>query len=356
MTTSTGPPDKAEPRTPTTPRTATSPRTATRSPATATAPPVAAVAAAVAGRPVARGRRCRWRRTIRPTPSCTSAPRAPRPPRSDSGRDPGHQRFHPAGGQASAPPRRPRRRPSPAADPDRGRVPGPPRGRRAGHGRPRQGPHRTAARGRALHPDRGARGRRRRRALRHLGGDPASLVGNIYLGIVQNVLPSMEAAFVDIGRGRNGVLYAGEVNWEAAGLGGAQPQDRAGAQARRLRRRPGQQGPGRPQGRPADHAGLAGRPLPGLRARVRRRPASAASCPTPSVSGSRRSCARWCPPDAGVIIRTASEGVKEDDIRADVNRLQERWTAIAEASRARSKARRPAPRSRSTKSPTSWSR
>ena len=49
-----------------------------------------------------------------------------------------------------------------------------------------------------------------------------SLVGNIYLGIVQNVLPSMEAAFVDIGRGRNGVLYAGEVNWEAAGLGGAQ--------------------------------------------------------------------------------------------------------------------------------------
>lgn len=49
----------------------------------------------------------------------------------------------------------------------------------------------------------------------------ASLVGNIYLGIVQNVLPSMEAAFVDIGRGRNGVLYAGEVNWDAAGLGGA---------------------------------------------------------------------------------------------------------------------------------------
>ena len=121
----------------------------------------------------------------------------------------------------------------------------------------------------------------------------ASLVGNIYLGIVQNVLPSMEAAFVDIGRGRNGVLYAGEVNWEAAGLGGAAPQDRAGPQAGRLRRRPGQQGPGRAQGRPADHAGLAGRPLPGVRARVRRPPASAASCPTPNASGSRRSCARW---------------------------------------------------------------
>lgn len=49
----------------------------------------------------------------------------------------------------------------------------------------------------------------------------ASMVGNVYLGRVQNVLPpSMEAAFIDIGRGRNGVLYAGEVNWDAAGLGG----------------------------------------------------------------------------------------------------------------------------------------
>ncbi len=48
----------------------------------------------------------------------------------------------------------------------------------------------------------------------------SSMVGNIYLGRVQNVLPGMEAAFVDIGRGRNGVLYAGEVNWDAAGLDG----------------------------------------------------------------------------------------------------------------------------------------
>ena len=47
-----------------------------------------------------------------------------------------------------------------------------------------------------------------------------TMVGNVYLGKVQNVLPSMEAAFVDIGRGRNAVLYAGEVNWDAAGLEG----------------------------------------------------------------------------------------------------------------------------------------
>ena len=43
-----------------------------------------------------------------------------------------------------------------------------------------------------------------------------SLIGNVYLGRVQNVLPSMEAAFIDIGKGRNAVLYAGEVNWDAA--------------------------------------------------------------------------------------------------------------------------------------------
>ncbi len=47
-----------------------------------------------------------------------------------------------------------------------------------------------------------------------------SMVGNVYLGKVQNVLPSMEAAFIDIGKGRNAVLYAGEVNWDAAGLDG----------------------------------------------------------------------------------------------------------------------------------------
>ena len=52
----------------------------------------------------------------------------------------------------------------------------------------------------------------------------ASMAGNVYLGRVQNVLPSMEAAFVDIGKGRNAVLYAGEVNWDAAGLENNQPK------------------------------------------------------------------------------------------------------------------------------------
>ena len=48
----------------------------------------------------------------------------------------------------------------------------------------------------------------------------ASMIGNVYLGKVQNVLPSMEAAFIDIGRGRNAVLYAGEVDWDAFGVTG----------------------------------------------------------------------------------------------------------------------------------------
>ncbi len=124
----------------------------------------------------------------------------------------------------------------------------------------------------------------------------ASLVGNIYLGIVQNVLPSMEAAFVDIGRGRNGVLYAGEVNWEAAGLGGAsrkieqalKPGDYVVVQVSK--------DPVGPQGCPAHHAGVAGRAATWCTCQARRRPGSAASCPTPNVSDSRRSCARWCPP------------------------------------------------------------
>ena len=94
-----------------------------------------------------------------------------------------------------------------------------------------------------------------------------SMAGNIYLGRVQNVLPSMEAAFVDIGKGRNAVLYAGEVNWDAAGLSGNRAKRIENAlSSGQTRPRPGHQGPDRPQGRPADLADLAAGPLPGLRA------------------------------------------------------------------------------------------
>ncbi|WP_018599243.1 Rne/Rng family ribonuclease [Mycobacterium sp. 155] len=155
----------------------------------------------------------------------------------------------------------------------------------------------------------------------------ASLVGNIYLGIVQNVLPSMEAAFVDIGRGRNGVLYAGEVNWEAAGLGGA---NRKIEQALK----PGDYVVVQVSKDPVGHKGarlttqvsLAGRYLvyvPGASSTGISR-----KLPDTERQRLKEILREVVPANAGVIIRTASEGVKEDDIRSDVNRLQERWTGI----------------------------
>lgn len=166
----------------------------------------------------------------------------------------------------------------------------------------------------------------------------ASLVGNIYLGIVQNVLPSMEAAFVDIGRGRNGVLYAGEVNWEAAGLGGS---DRKIEQALK----PGDYVVVQVSKDPVGHKGarlttqvsLAGRYLvyvPGASS-------TGISRKLPDTERQRLKdiLREVVPSDAGVIIRTASEGVKEDGIRTDVTRLQERWKQIeAKAIEAKQKA------------------
>jgi ribonuclease E len=155
----------------------------------------------------------------------------------------------------------------------------------------------------------------------------ASLVGNIYLGIVQNVLPSMEAAFVDIGRGRNGVLYAGEVNWEAAGLGGAE---------RKIEKalKPGDYVVVQVSKDPVGHKGarlttqvsLAGRYLvyvPGASSTGISR-----KLPDTERQRLKEILQGVVPSDAGVIIRTASEGINEEEIRKDVTRLQERWDQI----------------------------
>ena len=166
----------------------------------------------------------------------------------------------------------------------------------------------------------------------------ASLVGNIYLGIVQNVLPSMEAAFVDIGRGRNGVLYAGEVDWEAAGLGGA---DRRIEQALK----PGDYVVVQVSKDPVGHKGarlttqvsLAGRYLvyvPGASSTGISR-----KLPDTERQRLKEILREVVPSDAGVIIRTASEGVKEEDIRKDVTRLQGRWEQVeAKATQTKAKA------------------
>ncbi|RBO88442.1 translation initiation factor IF-2 N-terminal domain-containing protein [Nocardia puris] len=157
----------------------------------------------------------------------------------------------------------------------------------------------------------------------------ASMVGNVYLGKVQNVLPSMEAAFVDIGRGRNGVLYAGEVNWEAAGLGG---KERKIEQALK----PGDQVLVQVSKDPVGHKGarlttqisLAGRFLVyvpgGTSTGISRK------LPDTERKRLKEILREIVPADAGVIIRTASEGVAEAELARDVERLQATWRSIEE--------------------------
>ncbi|MFE3190476.1 translation initiation factor IF-2 N-terminal domain-containing protein [Nocardia sp. NPDC059240] len=160
----------------------------------------------------------------------------------------------------------------------------------------------------------------------------ASMVGNVYLGKVQNVLPSMEAAFVDIGRGRNGVLYAGEVNWEAAGLGG---KERKIEQALR----PGDTVLVQVSKDPVGHKGarlttqisLAGRFLVyvpgGTSTGISRK------LPDTERKRLKEILRDIVPQDAGVIIRTASEGVSEPELARDVERLQATWRTIEEQSK-----------------------
>ncbi|MFI5782020.1 translation initiation factor IF-2 N-terminal domain-containing protein [Nocardia sp. NPDC051570] len=160
----------------------------------------------------------------------------------------------------------------------------------------------------------------------------ASMVGNVYLGKVQNVLPSMEAAFVDIGRGRNGVLYAGEVNWEAAGLGG---KERKIEQALR----PGDTVLVQVSKDPVGHKGarlttqisLAGRFLVyvpgGTSTGISRK------LPDTERKRLKEILRDIVPQDAGVIIRTASEGVSETELARDVERLQATWKTIEDQSR-----------------------
>nr|WP_255450216.1 translation initiation factor IF-2 N-terminal domain-containing protein [Skermania sp. ID1734] len=157
----------------------------------------------------------------------------------------------------------------------------------------------------------------------------ASMVGNVYLGRVQNVLPSMEAAFVDIGRGRNGVLYAGEVNWEAAGLGG---KERKIEQALK----PGDMVLVQVSKDPVGHKGarlttqvsLAGRFL----VYVPGGSSTGISRKLPDTERKRLKeiLRKIVPADAGVIIRTASEGVSEEELARDVERLQKQWHTIEE--------------------------
>ena len=155
-----------------------------------------------------------------------------------------------------------------------------------------------------------------------------SYVGNIYLGKVQNVLPSMEAAFVDIGKGRNAVLYAGEVNWDAHGLSDTAPRKiehvlKSGQSVLvQVTKDPiGQKG-----ARLTSQISLPGRylvyvPGGGMSGISRRLPDN-------ERNRLKSILKNLIPEQAGVIIRTAAEGASETELEADVSRLKDQWQEI----------------------------
>ena len=159
-----------------------------------------------------------------------------------------------------------------------------------------------------------------------------SYVGNVYLGRVQNVLPSMEAAFVDIGKGRNAVLYAGEVNWDAAGISESEPRKiemvlKTGQPVLvQVTKDPiGQKG-----ARLTSQISLPGRyvvyvPGGGMSGISKRLPES-------ERSRLKAILKTLIPEDAGVIVRTAAEGVSEAELTADVERLKAQWEDIYQKS------------------------
>jgi ribonuclease E len=154
-----------------------------------------------------------------------------------------------------------------------------------------------------------------------------SYVGNVYLGKVQNVLPSMEAAFVDVGKGRNAVLYAGEVNFDVSGLEGASKRIESALKS-------GQSVIVQVTKDPVGHKGarltsqvsLPGRYLvyvPGASM-------TGISRKLPDIERNRlkQILKKVMPEQAGVIVRTAAEGAAEEELDRDVTRLAAQWEAI----------------------------
>ena len=156
----------------------------------------------------------------------------------------------------------------------------------------------------------------------------ASMAGNVYLGRVQNVLPSMEAAFVDIGKGRNAVLYAGEVNWDAAGLEGGQARriENALSSGDTVLTQVTKDPIGHKGARLTSQISLPGRYL----VYVPEGQMTGISRKLPDTERARlKAILKEVVPDhAGVIVRTAAEGASEEELRADVERLTKIWDQI----------------------------
>ncbi|WP_271437662.1 Rne/Rng family ribonuclease [Micrococcus luteus] len=156
-----------------------------------------------------------------------------------------------------------------------------------------------------------------------------SMIGNVYLGKVQNVLPSMEAAFVDIGRGRNAVLYAGEVNWDAAQLDGKPRKiENALKSGDTVLVQVTKDPVGHKGARLTSQVSLPGRYL----VYVPGGSMTGISRKLPDVERSRlkKILKDHLPQDAGVIVRTAAEGTSEQELQNDINRLRAQWEGIQE--------------------------
>jgi ribonuclease E len=155
-----------------------------------------------------------------------------------------------------------------------------------------------------------------------------STVGNVYLGRVQNVLPSMEAAFVDIGKGRNAVLYAGEVNWDAVNLDG-QPRriEHALKAGESVLVQVTKDPIGHKGARLTSQISMPGRYLvyvpDGSMTGISRK------LPDTERSRLKKILREIVPDDAGVIVRTAAEGASDEELERDVARLKAQWDDIS---------------------------
>src|SRR5699024_2445642 len=154
-----------------------------------------------------------------------------------------------------------------------------------------------------------------------------SLIGNVYLGRVQNVLPSMEAAFVDIGRGRNAVLYSGEVDWDAVETGN-QPRriELALKQGDTVLVQVTKDPDGHKGARLTIQISLPGRYL----VYVTGGSMNGISRKLPDTERSRlkKILKKVLPESAGVIVRTAAEGTSEEQLTRDVEHLTKQWEHI----------------------------
>ena len=154
-----------------------------------------------------------------------------------------------------------------------------------------------------------------------------SYVGNVYLGKVQNVLPSMEAAFVDVGKGRNAVLYAGEVNFDVSGLEGQPKRIESALKAgQSLIAQVTKDPVGHKGARLTSQISLPGRYLvyvPGASMTGISR-----KLPDTERNRLKQILKKVMPEDGGVIVRTAAEGAAEEELSRDVARLAAQWEAI----------------------------